>query len=98
MKARKIILATDKPYADEYESLLRDLYHRRIELFCAWGAHCEQWELAMELFVPDPVWVGPGRHRITAISHVDAGFDEVMDLARNWQVSHGSDAVETIRL
>ena len=54
MKPRKVILATNRRYSYHYAPLLEELLNRRIELFCAWGAHCVEWESAMDLLVTDP--------------------------------------------
>jgi hypothetical protein len=97
MQAKKVIIATDVEYTPKHEPLLNGLYERRIELFCAWGKHCEQWELAMDLFVTDPVRFDESRH-ITTTSHSDESFEDVMNMAECWSVENGSNEVEVIQL
>ncbi|QFS87430.1 DUF7684 family protein [Marinobacter sp. GH_1] len=97
MKPRKVILATNSPYSEQYEPLLEELFNRRIELFCAWGTHCEQWESAMDVFVTDPDRIG--EHHITTTSHADESLENVQNMASMWVVEGGgSNDVEIIRL
>jgi len=97
MQIKKVILATDEEYAPRHEALLSSLYERGIELFCAWGRHSGQWELAMDLFVTDPVRFDESRH-VTTTSHSDESFEDVLNMAQCWSVEDGSNDVEVIRL
>ena len=93
--ALKIVLVSFVPYSSRYEPLLLDLIHRRIELFCAAGVDCENWELALDLLLTDPErnFV----QEITTTSHPDELLDDVFNLATVWYVE-GSPAVEIIEV
>lgn len=97
MKPNKVIIDTDKEYSEEYEHILEDLFKRKIELFCVWGKHCDQWETAMDLFVTDPKRIDV-EHHITTTSHVGEPFEDVLNMAELWITENGSNEVETIKL
>jgi len=97
MKPSKVIIATDKEYSDEYEYILEDLFERKIDLFCACGKHCGQWETAMDLFVTDPKRMD-GEHHITTTSHNGEPYYEVLNMAELWFTKEGNNEVETIKL
>lgn len=97
MEAKKVIVATDKEYTDEFEPLIEELYNRKIELFCAWGTHCCQWETAMDLYITDPDRKNE-IHYIATTSHEDEPFEDVLNMAELWEVENSSNEVETIRL
>ena len=97
MKPSKVIIATDKEYSEDYEYILEKLFNRKIELFCAWGKHCGQWETAMDLYVTDPERYNENHH-ITTTSHNDESFDDVMNMAELWFTENGNCEVEKIKL
>lgn len=97
MKPSKVIVSTDKEYSDKFEYLLAELFDRRVELFCACGAHCGQWELAMDLYATDPAR-SDQYHHITTTSHIDEPFDDVLNMAEMWVIENGSNEVEVIKL
>lgn len=97
MSAKKVILATDKPYSPEHENLLHDLYERRIELFCVWGVYCEDWETAMDLYVTD-LGRGDLPHHITTTSHAGESLEEVVNMAEYWAINNGTNEIEIIRI
>jgi hypothetical protein len=97
MKPNKVILTTDKEYTNEYQYIFEDLYKREIELFCAWGKHCEQWEFAMDLYLTDPDRMDSSHH-ITTTSHIDEPFEDVLNMAKLWPSENGNNEVETIKL
>ena len=97
MQTKKVIIVTDKEYSLQYEPVLKELFEREIVLFCAWGRHCEQWELGMDLFVTDPVRCDE-EHHVTTTSHPDESFEDVMNMAECWHVEDGVNEVEVIKL
>ena len=97
MKTSKVILATDKKYSSDYEYVLEELYKRKIELFCAWGKYCADWETAMDLYLTDQVRMD-SEHHITTTSHVDEQFEDVLNMATLWVTNNGNNEVETIKL
>ncbi|PCJ30504.1 MAG: hypothetical protein COA90_09085 [Gammaproteobacteria bacterium] len=97
MKPRKVIIATDKEYSDEYEYILDDLFKRKIDLFCAWGKYCGQWDTAMDLFITDPKRMDE-EHHITTTCHNDEPFDDVLNMAELWFSEKRGNEVEIIKL
>lgn len=97
MRALKVILATDKEYSEKFESILSELYQRKIELFCAWGEHSAGWEEAMDLYLTDPNRMDMDHHIVTT-SHDDEPFEDVLNMAEHWMVEDGNNNVEVIRL
>lgn len=81
----------------KHEVLLNSLYKRKIELFCAWGKHCEQWDLAMDLFLTDPVRFDKSHHIVTTC-HANEAFEDVLNMAKWWPVKNGNNEVEVIKL
>lgn len=96
-KAKKVIVSTDEEYSVKHEALLSSLYERKIELFCAWGKYCEQWELAMDVFLADPVRYDE-THHITTTSHSNEPFEDVLNMAECWSVENGGNEIEVIKL
>lgn len=97
MKPSKVIISTDKEYSEEYEYILQDLFNRKIELFCAWGKYCGQWETAMDIFVTDPDRYNENNH-ITTTSHCDEPLEDVINMAELWSTKNGDCRVEKIKL
>ncbi len=97
MKAKKIIIKTDKPYTENHQSQLEHLCDRKIELFCAWGKHCTEWEDAMDDTITDFKLLGD-KHHITTTSHVDESFEDVLNMAEAWSVESDNKNVEIIEL
>ena len=97
MKPSKVFIVTNKEYSEQYEYILEELFKRKIELFCVWGKHCDQWETAMDLFITDPRRMDVRRH-ITTTSHSDEPFEDVLNMAELWVTENGNNEVETIKL
>lgn len=97
MEAKKVIIKTDKQYSDAHKSLLQTLYNRKIELFCAWGKYCGEWEDAMDDYINDIKRLDD-THHITTTSHDDEPFEDVVSMAELWSVENGCASVEIIEL
>ncbi|MBU1219483.1 hypothetical protein KKF34_03695 [Myxococcota bacterium] len=97
MKILKVIIATDKGYIEDFETLIARLYDRKIELFCAWGKYSRQWEDAMDFYITDPVRMD-NSHHITTMSIDDEPFEDALNMVELWSVEYGSNDVEIIRL
>ena len=91
--ALKVVLVSSVPYSAHHEPLLLGLIDRKIDLFCATGTDCENWELALDLLLTDPE--RNFTHDITTTSHPDEPLEDVLNLAELWYVE-GSQAVELI--
>ncbi|WP_371184315.1 hypothetical protein [Xanthomonas sacchari] len=91
----KIVLVSSVPYSDHHEALLLSLIERKIDLFCAAGRDCENWELALDLLLTDPD--RNFNHEITTTSHPGEAIEDVLNLAERWHVQ-GSQAVELIEV
>jgi hypothetical protein len=86
---KKVVLMASQPYSAMHESLLIALIERQIELFCAAGTDCENWETAFDLLLTDP---DRGyTHHITTTSHPDESLEDVLNLANFWIVEGGSE-------
>jgi hypothetical protein len=97
MEAKKIIIKTDKPYTENHQTLLEHLCDRKIELFCAWGKHCSEWEDAMDDTIADIKRLDDNHH-ITTTSHIDEPFEEVLNMAEIWSVEGDNKSVEIIEI
>ncbi|WP_420008673.1 hypothetical protein [Xanthomonas sacchari] len=91
--ASKVVLVSFVPYSAHHEALLLSLIERKINLFCAAGKDCENWELALDLLLTDPD--RNFNHDITTTSHPGEAVEDVLNLAELWHVQ-GSQAVELI--
>ena len=92
---KKVVLVATEPYSSRHEPLLLALIERHIELFCAAGIDCGNWETAMDLLLTDPERAI--NHHITTTSHPDEPLDDVLNMAELWSVEGRTD-VEVIRV
>ena len=97
MEAKKIIIKTDEPYTENHKTLLEHLYSRKVELFCAWGKHCSEWEDAMDDIINDFKRLDD-KHHITTTSHIHESFNDVLNMAEIWSVEGSNKNVEIIEL
>ena len=95
LDSKKVVLVATTPYTPGFEPLLLGLIERHIELFCATGIDCENWETAMDLLLTDPDRAFT--HHITTTSHPGEPLDDVLNMADLWSTECGSD-VEVIRV
>ncbi|WP_254460006.1 hypothetical protein [Xanthomonas sacchari] len=91
----KVVLVSSVPYSAHHESLLLSLIGRKINLFCATGTDCENWEFVFDLLLTDPD--RNFSHDITTTSHPNEPIDDVVNFAKIWHVE-GSQAVELIEV
>ena len=94
-EAKKVVLVASHPYSPQYEPLLLSLLERRIELFCAVGVDCENWETAVDLLLTDPD--RKFTHHVTTTSHPDEPLADVISMADLWFIEGGS-AVEVLEV
>ena len=84
---KKVVLVSHSGYRAEHDTLLGELLARRIEIFCAVGKDCRQWEDSMDELVVGPV--GDTAHFVLTTSHPDESIDEVVAFARLLHVEGG---------
>lgn len=77
--AKKIVLIASQPYSSRHEPLLLSLIERPIELFCAAGVDCGNWETAVDLLLTEPD--RHFTHHITTTSHPDEPLADVLNMA-----------------
>jgi hypothetical protein len=80
--AKKVVLIASQVYSPQHEPLLLSLIERPIELFCAAGIDCENWETAVDLLLTDRD--RDFTHHITTTSHPDEPLADVINLAKVW--------------
>ena len=85
---KKVVLVSHGGYRPEHDALLGELLERRIEIFCAVGKDCRQWEDSMDALVTGPV--GDTAHFVLTTSHPDESVDQVVAFARLLHVEGGA--------
>jgi hypothetical protein len=88
-----VVLMASQPYSATHEPLLIALIERQIELFCAVGTDCENWETAFDLLLTDPA--RGYTHHITTTSHPDEPLEDVLNMASFW-IGEGGSKVEIL--
>jgi len=93
--AKKVILSTNKKYNSEHEDLLASLVERKIELFCAIGEDCENWEEALDsaCFNEKGEEIG----FIVTTSHPNETLEEVKEFAEQWNGT-GNSEIQIIKI
>jgi hypothetical protein len=92
-----IILRTDKPYLIEHETLLLNFCQQGISLFSVAGLYAEQWEDAMDDLIISEHEKFPGKF-ITTTNHTHEPWEEVLNMARHWNVDNGAPNIQIIEL
>ena len=90
-----IILRTNKPYSPEHQEVLLNCYRENISLYCAVGTFAEQWEDAMDNLISEEPEHNRRKH-ITTTSHIDEPFEEVLNMARHWNLDNGTPSIQII--
>jgi len=94
-RAKKVILSTNKKYSSEYNDLLASLIERKIELFCAVGEDCVNWEEALDsaCFNEKGEEIG----FVVTTSHPNETLKEVKEFAKQWS-SEGNSEMQIIKI
>ena len=93
----KVVLVSHSGYSEEHNALLQELIENKIELFCAVGVDCEDWEDAMDCICVelDANGIIPGAF-CTTTSHPNESVDDAIQFAENW--SQGANELKIIEI
>jgi hypothetical protein len=76
-----VVLVSKTGYKKEHDSLLQSLIERNIQLFCAVGKNCREWEDAIDcLYISNET----GRYKESVLlttSHPDESVQDVIEFA-----------------
>lgn len=97
--AKKVILISESGQPIDRMKFVRELFDRRIELFCAQGEDSAEWESCMEwLCVMAGVEEGIDHLVLTTASGPEVPIEDVISLAEQINIPSGSEEIEIIRV